>query len=285
MIFKKLVLILLVFAPLAACVSTGKYRREADQRNACEAREKVLVQEVLGRRKETGDLVKQVGDLNRNLGNQDAEIRNLKQELTARTQSMGESSSKLLADKSALEKELAGKKAQLEQRENTLRIISMAQKKRQADLNEIRDALARAYTSGATLELTEQAVLLTLSDQSLFDKNGVAVSTAGRNLLQPLADILANRPELSVEVRAYTDNTLPKGVKNMDDTWDWSLIRAVNVTRLLVRDFNINANQLTPVAKGEYYPVTSNETAEGRLRNRRTVLAIFPPLVQVPAAE
>ena len=81
------------------------------------------------------------------------------------------------------------------------------------------------------------------------------------------------------------DNTLPKGAKNMDDTWDWSLIRAVNVTRLLIRDFNINANQLTPVAKGEYYPVTSNETAEGRLRNRRTVLAIFPPLVQVPAAE
>jgi len=285
MIFKKLVLLLLVFPALASCVSSRKYREEADQRNACEAREKVLVQEVMGRRKETADLVKQVGDINRSLGNQDAEIRSLKQELTNRTQSMGESSSKLLADKSTLEKELAGKNAQLGQRENTLRLISTAQKKRQTDLNEIRDLLAKTYSSNATLDLTDQAVLLTLADQTLFDKNGVAVSAAGRTLLQPLADVLANRPELLVEVRAYTDNNLPKGAKNMEDTWDWSLARATNITRLLIREFNINANQLTPVAKGEYYPVTSNETLEGRLRNRRTVLAIFPPLVQVPPAE
>jgi len=285
MLLKKLVLCLLIFSQLVSCVSSKKYRDEVAQRNACEGREKVLVQEVLGRRKETADLVKQVGDLNRNLGNQDAEIRSLKQELTTRTQSMGESSSKLISDKTALEKELAGKNAQLEQRENTLRLIAMAQKKRQADLNEIRNALAKAYPSGAVLDLSEQAVLLTLPDQSLFDKNGVAVSTGGRNLLQPLAGVLANRPELSVEVRAYTDNTLPKGAKNLDDTWDWSLARATNITRLLIREFNINANQLTPVGKGEYFPVASNETAEGRLRNRRTVLAIFPPLVQVPAAE
>jgi len=285
MIFKKLVLLLIVLSQLVSCVSSKKYRDEAAQRNACEGREKVLVQEVLGRRKETADLVKQVGDLNRNLGGQDAEMRTLKQELTIRTQSMGESSSKLLSDKTNLEKELAGKNAQLEQRDNTLRIIAMAQKKRQADLNELKNALSKAFPSGVVLDLTDQAVLLTLADQNLFEKNGVAISPSGRTLLQPLAEVLANRPELSVEIRAYTDNTLPKGAKNMEDTWDWSLLRATNVTRTLIRDFNINANQLTPVGKGEYYPVASNETADGRLRNRRTVLAIFPPLVQVPPAE
>jgi chemotaxis protein MotB len=57
------------------------------------------------------------------------------------------------------------------------------------------------------------------------------------------------------------------------------------VTRLLIRDFNINANQLTPVGKGEYYPVASNETSEGRQRNRRTVLVIYPSLPKIPGAE
>ncbi|MCK6694482.1 MAG: hypothetical protein L6Q97_20590 [Thermoanaerobaculia bacterium] len=55
--------------------------------------------------------------------------------------------------------------------------------------------------------------------------------------------------------------------------------------RLLIRDFNINANQLTPVAKGEFYPLTSNETAEGRQRNRRTVFVIYPSLPKVPVVE
>ncbi|MEQ1743963.1 MAG: OmpA family protein [Saprospiraceae bacterium] len=285
MIFKKLAYGLMATALLASCVSSKKYRYEEDQRKACEAREKVLVTEVMGRRKEAADFVKQIGDLNRDLGNQDAEIRDLKKDLAARTQSMGESASKLLADKTALEKELASKKAQVEQRDNTLRVVASAQKKRQTDLEGLKNALTKAYTSGATLDQTDQAMLLTLPDQALFDKNGVLVSPTGRTLLQPLAEVLANRPELLVEIRAYTDNTLPKGIKNADDTWDWSLIRAANVTRTLIREFNINANQLSPVGKGEYFPVASNETAEGRQRNRRTVLAIFPPLPAVPSVE
>jgi chemotaxis protein MotB len=55
--------------------------------------------------------------------------------------------------------------------------------------------------------------------------------------------------------------------------------------RLLVRDFNVNANQLTPVGKGEFYPLTSNATAEGRQKNRRTVLVLRPVLPAVPEAE
>ncbi|MBK9338494.1 MAG: OmpA family protein [Lewinellaceae bacterium] len=165
--------------------------------------------------------------------------------------------------------------------------IAAVQRNRQTTLSDLKKILAAGYptTSGAAIDVADQAVLLTLPDQGLFDKNGLAVSTDGRNLLQPLAEILANRPELAVEVLAYTDNVLPKGIKNMSDTWDWSLARAVHLTRLLIRDFNINANQLTPVGKGEYYPVASNETSEGRQRNRRTVLVIYPPLPKIPATE
>ncbi|MBK9338493.1 MAG: hypothetical protein IPM98_18945 [Lewinellaceae bacterium] len=99
MSFKNLLPGLLLLSFLSACVSSKVYRAEELQRNQCEAREKVLVQEVLSRRGESADLVKQVADINRSLGNQDVEIRNLKQELTLRTQSMGESSSKLLTEK------------------------------------------------------------------------------------------------------------------------------------------------------------------------------------------
>ena len=272
---------------LTSCVSSKVYRAELSAREQCEAREKVLVQEVMGRRKETGDLTKQVGDLNRNLGTQDAEIKSLKEDLAARTLQMGESSSKLFAEKSQLEQELASKKVQLEKRESTLHSISTAQKNRQKILEDLKAELAKSYPSAgdATLEISDKAVLLTLPDAALFDKSGMAVSPAGKTQLIALANLLANRPELDVEVRAYTDNVLPKTAKNLDDTWDWSLLRAANIVRFLVREFNTNANQLTPVGKGEFFPVTSNETLEGRQKNRRTVMAIFPKLSKIPPVE
>ncbi|MBK6930831.1 MAG: OmpA family protein [Saprospirales bacterium] len=285
--FNGLLFALFILFFLSACVSSKVYRAELSAREQCEAREQILVQEVLDRRKETTDLIKQAGELNRNLGSQDAEIRNLKIELTSRTQQMGESSTRLVSEKADLEREVAALTALIERRDATVQSISSAQKNRQSVLTDLKTALSRAYagTAGMAVDIQDDAVVLTLPDAVLFDKNGVAISAAGRNLLQPLAGILSNRPELDAEILAFTDNALPKGIKNAGDTWDWSLLRAANVVRLLIREFNINANQLTPVGKGEFYPLSSNETADGRLKNRRTAVVIHPSLPKVPRVE
>jgi chemotaxis protein MotB len=190
----------------------------------------------------------------------------------------------LLSEKTNLEQDLAGKTALLKQREATLESISASQKSRQKILDDMKSTLLISYpaNSGNTLEVRNDAVLLTLADEQLFDKNGLTVRADGQNLLQPLAAFLTTRPEVDVQILAYTDNQIPKGAKGLGDTWEWSLARAVTIVRLLVREFNVNANQLSPVAKGEFYPLTSNESAEGRQKNRRTVVAIYPSLPAVP---
>ncbi|MEI6410943.1 MAG: OmpA family protein, partial [Bacteroidota bacterium] len=138
-------------------------------------------------------------------------------------------------------------------------------------------------TEGASIAIEDETVQLTLPDKSLFETTGLNVSAAGKNLLTPLANFLAERPELDIDVVAYTDNVLPKDNKSLKDTWDWSLQRATNIVRLLIREYNVNANQLTPVGRGEFYPVTSNETADGRQQNRRTVVVFRPVLAVVPS--
>jgi len=77
----------------------------------------------------------------------------------------------------------------------------------------------------------------------------------------------------------------PAKEKTIKDTWDWSLQHATNVVRMLIREFNTNANQLMPVARGEFYPMTSNETPEGRSKNRRTVMVFKLVLPAVPVVE
>ena len=288
---KKTIAYLLALVLLAAqsCVGAKVYRNEKNTRVAAETREKVLVQELLERRKEAAALIKTVGDLNRSIGQQEAEIKDLKAELTERTQSMGESASKLFAEKSALDKKLTEIRELLDRRNEILERVSAAQAKRKIILSDIQASLNNAFKSleniGVSTTVNMETVMLTLPDISLFDPAGVSISASGKDLLATLAEFLGTRPSLSIDIVAYTDNLLPPKDKTLKDTWDWSLQRATNVARMLVREYNANANQLTPVGRGEFYPITSNETPEGRAKNRRTVVVFRPVMPAIPQAE
>jgi chemotaxis protein MotB len=288
---KKTITALLGVALLVApgCVGNKVYRAEKYTRIAAEAREKVLVQELLDRKRETVELTKMVGELNRNVGRQETEIKDLKVELSAQSQSMGASASKLSSEKAMLEKQLASTNEQLDLRNDMLQRVKSVQEKRKTILADLASGLNKAFetdkNTNVSLTIEGETVSLTLADKALFEPTGLLVSNPGKNLLMTLAEFIAARPSLDVEVLAYTDNVLPAKEKTLKDTWDWSLQRATNVVRMLIREFNTNANQLTPVARGEFYPITSNETPEGRAKNRRTVIVFRPVLPAVPVAE
>lgn len=273
----------LLFA-LHACVKPKVYQAELASRSAAEAREKVLVQELLDRKNETASLTKQVGELNRTIGNQEEEIKDLNAEIATRTQKMGESSSKLAAENTALQKDLAFVSDELAQRDSLLQVIQNVQQKRRDILNILKSSLEKGYAGQADVSVAVEgeAVLLSLPDKTLFDpKGGQEISASGKALLTPFAQIITTRPEVKVDVNCHTDNALPKD-KTLTDTWDWSLRRATNLVRAFITDFNVNANQLTPIGKGEFYPLTSNSTPEGRQKNRRTEIVLKPVLPPLP---
>lgn len=273
----------------SSCVKKSIYRAELVARSAAEGREKVLVQELLERRKESAQLIKTTENLARDLGKQDTQIADLKEQLLSTTQSLGESSSKLASEKLSLEKKLTATNLSLDQRNAVINKISAVQDKRKEILSGLESDLIKLYqpfgSAGVTAVTEGEFILLTLPDASLFETTGLNISAQGKALLEPLANFLAARPALPVEVISFTDNVLPPKEKSLRDTWDWSLVRATNTVRMLIRDFNVNANQLTPVGKGEFYPITSNETAEGRQKNRRTVVLLKPAMPAMPKAE
>lgn len=286
---KKLSLNILLLCSLTACVKTKVYKAEALARSAAEAREKVLGKYLEERKAESLTLTNKVSELSKTIGNQEAEIRSLRAELSSKTQTLGESSNKLAQDKAALERQLQDHKATLQNREVQLDKIKKAQQSRQDLLASLYFGLNQLYNSlepqGVEIRQEAESVLLTLPDQLLFEPTGSAISSGGKSLLKPLASFLSVRPELPVDIVAYTDNILPPKDKSLKDTWDWSLARATNIARMLAREYNVNANQLTPVGRGEFFPLSSNETPEGRQKNRRTVVVLKPDLEKIPAAE
>ena len=75
-----------------------------------------------------------------------------------------------------------------------------------------------------------------------------------------------------VKVEGFTDNT-PISNSTFDSNWELSTARATAVVRLMIAQ-GIQANRLAAVGYGEYQPAVSNDSSEGRAKNRRIVLMI-----------
>lgn len=100
-----------------------------------------------------------------------------------------------------------------------------------------------------------------------FDHDKDVPRPESKPTLDEIAKLLAARPDLRLDIVGHTDN---RGTH--DYNIDLSRRRAVSVVAALVRDYAIAPDRLTPSGAGFTSPVTSNDTEDGRARNRRVEL-------------
>ncbi|MEZ4892309.1 MAG: hypothetical protein R2778_04755 [Saprospiraceae bacterium] len=166
--------VILIFS--SGCVGAKKYRFEKRTRLAAEEREKVLVEELLYRKKENSGLVQSVGELNKIVGRQELEIKNLQTELTSRTQSMGESGSKL-SEKVTLEKNLFSCTRRAQGENEYISKVNSVLTRRKSSFSTLKQAWNQLYAGkraiGVRATVQGEMVLLTLPDNVLFESNGL----------------------------------------------------------------------------------------------------------------
>lgn len=105
----------------------------------------------------------------------------------------------------------------------------------------------------------------------LFESGQAAPSDVAQQLITGLAQILSNKPN-PVHVEGFTDN-VPINTDRYPSNWELSTARASAVLRLLAAG-GVNPARLAAVGYAQYQPIASNDTAEGRRKNRRVVLVI-----------
>jgi chemotaxis protein MotB len=71
-----------------------------------------------------------------------------------------------------------------------------------------------------------------------------------------------------VDIEGHTD-TVPIHTAEFEDNWDLSVKRATNTLRILLDLAMIDETKLSATGYGEYQPIASNDTPEGRAENRR----------------
>ena len=120
-----------------------------------------------------------------------------------------------------------------------------------------------------------RGVSVEINASVLFDPGDATLTAESKEALRALAVLLKNDPH-AVQVEGHTDTTPIRNVL-FPSNWELSAVRASSVVRLFI-DSGVDAARLTVVGHGSNIAVASNDSAEGRARNRRVAVTILSAL-------
>lgn len=125
------------------------------------------------------------------------------------------------------------------------------------------------------ININETVVMISISDKLLFNTASYKVNSKANNILQKLADVINSEPSIEVMVEGHTDSRSISTGK-VTDNWDLSVLRATSVVRKLQEDFNVAPEKLIASGRSFYLPISDNDSADSRSKNRRTRIIILP---------
>jgi chemotaxis protein MotB len=174
---------------------------------------------------------------------------------------------------------------ELEQKSNRVDQLEALIAAKEAQMRSLKEAIQTALLSfegeGLTIEQRDGKVYVSMENKLLFDSGSWAVNERGSSAVIALARVLANNPEIAVLIEGHTDNVpyTPNG--NIADNWDLSTKRATAIVNLIIDNARLDPNRITAAGRGQFAPLASNETANGRAANRRIEVILTPKLDRI----
>ena len=131
---------------------------------------------------------------------------------------------------------------------------------------------------GLTITQKNGKVYISLDEHLLFASGSWKVDERGKEALYKLSKALENQTDINVMIEGHTDSIPFGGRGQVKDNWDLSVVRATAIVRILTESSNISAARLTAAGRGEFNPISTNSTKEGRSANRRIEIILSPKL-------
>ena len=200
----------------------------------------------------------------------------------------------LLAELEAKQKALAAEQDRLNKLKKDLEASSarlaelekmMADK--DAAMKKLKETLSKSLKAfeGKGLTVTERdgKVYVSMENKLLFESGSWTVGAEGKKAVDLVGKVLGDNPDISVLIEGHTDNdkitgSIGGGVEN---NWDLSTKRATAIVNILSANAKVKKENLTAAGRGEYAPLMSNETAEGKAKNRRIEIILTPKLDEI----
>lgn len=143
----------------------------------------------------------------------------------------------------------------------------------------LKGALDNVNDEDIEISVEKGVVFVSISDKLLFGSGKYEVTKEARKVLEKVAKVVNDKKDFEFMVEGHTD-TDPISREVIVDNWDLSAKRATSVVRILQKEFGVDPARMTAAGRGEYKPIASNETRDGKARNRRTRIVVLPKLDQ-----
>jgi chemotaxis protein MotB len=179
-----------------------------------------------------------------------------------------------------LNSELATNTKRLNELESMIAAKDVAMKK-------LKDTLSKALNAfegkGLTVYQKNGKVYVSMENKLLFQTGSWAVGSEGRSAVVEVGKVLAQNQDITVLIEGHTDNdkilgNIGGGIEN---NWDLSTKRATAIVNILAENVGIRKQNLTAAGRGEFAPIISNDTNEGKSKNRRIEIILTPKLDEI----
>ena len=190
----------------------------------------------------------------------------INQNLTANLQ-------KLLEHSQDLKTDLNKQKSVVNLQDQVIKLLDDTKKSIESSLKD------QISAQGIEVEQAKDKLKVVLVDKVLFDSGSVDINEEGKKMLLVLAETLRQNNTNHIVVHGYTDNIPPGPIlrKRFPSNWELSAARAAAVVRFLQHEGKMDPKRLSLKAYGQYAPVASNQTEDGRTQNRRIEIVLDQP--------
>lgn len=149
----------------------------------------------------------------------------------------------------------------------------------QADLNHIRRELTQTLSNQVaqhtvSIRMGQDGLVISLREAGFFDSGSAAPKPGTLEAIKKIAASLARTP-YDLRIEGHTDN-VPIHTAQFASNWELSSARAISITQLILAEHTIPPDRISAAGYAEFHPVASNDTAEGRAKNRRVDLVVLP---------
>jgi chemotaxis protein MotB len=253
---------------VTGCVSTGTYeKKEAEAAKFRQdwedevAKRAVLQEKIAAMQQQLETLIADANALREKVRSDEGTLSQKESELRAVRDRLVETQA-LVDELSKSKKKLEAAKAELE--------------KKSGEYEQLASAL-RGEIEAGRVELMELRGRTTvkMKDKILFASGSATIGADGRDALRKVAQALRGLQAKAIRVDGHTDNVPTGSGGPFATNWELSSARALAVVRFL-QEAGVDPTRLSAAGFGEFQPIQSNETPDGRSLNRRIEITLVP---------
>ncbi len=158
-----------------------------------------------------------------------------------------------------------------------IKILPKSERSYEYEMKQIAEAVSKSVQpliDNGLIKVTQNKlwVEIEMNTNILFSSADSELNEQALPALKLLAGVLKTLPN-SIDVEGHTDN-VPINNDQFPSNWELSAARAASVVHLFTR-YGVDPKRLSSIGYAEFRPISSNQTDEGRLKNRRVKVVIL----------